>query len=157
MLAVTRAESLNTRFTRLPDSRLSFFSRFLPCFHTWNLHMAHTWFTFPDRRLTRQQIPRASTRQHTHRHTHSHHKTPVLFRSLLGRLSALLLSSNFLRPLSPVVHASLIKSPENLRNTPVPPHTVYYSSTRRSPTNTNLFTFLPDAQTPGCPPQPSTL
>ena len=58
----------------------------------------------------------------------------------------------FLRPLSPVVHASLIQSPENLRNAPAPPHTVYYSSTHRSPTNTNLFTFLPDAQIPGCPP-----
>ena len=118
---------------------------------TWHTHAR---LTLPYRRLSRQQILRASTRQHTHRHTHSHHKTPVLFCSLLGPSCSSHESSRliFLQPLSPVVHASLIQSPENLRNAPVPPHTVYYSSTRRSPTNTNLFTFLPDAQTPGCPP-----
>ena len=49
------SKSLNTRFTRIPDSRLS-----------------------PSADLC------TSTRKYTHRHTHSHHKTSVLFCSLLA-------------------------------------------------------------------------
>ena len=139
-------------------------SAYIPCSHTRIHTNAHTTrFTFPDSRLSVSRLFRISPRQHTHRHSHSHHKTPVLFRSLLGR-APLLLSDG------PSVQLS--SSPSPLSHTPrqyhlrrtcryapnstayhllrIPPQAIFYSSTRRSPAHTNMFTFLPDAQTPGC-------
>ena len=87
-----------------------------------------------------------STHTLTRRHTH----TRLLFSrwsSICAALSHDLSRPRVFQPLSPVVHASLMPSSPQIS-----PHAIYYVSTRGSPTNINLFTFLPDAQIPGCPP-----
>ena len=96
-------------------------------------------------------LPHASTHTDTRTHT-----TRRPCSSVLSSVASPCCSSHessrpiVFQPLSPVVHASLIHLRRTLLSTPFP--RVSYVSTLGSSTNTNLFTFLPDAQTPGCRP-----